>query len=363
MNRTFISISKAEEMPAVIIRSLSIFLFLVCLIIPVRGQSLSISARFDTTSMRIGEQTLFTVTVEQPAGMYVSFPEFTDTLTTGIEVLQAHPSDTIMIDEQNLQITRSWRVTSFEPGHHDVGTIPFAFLLDDDERVLTARPSALKVLAPDIDREAGIYDIKAPFAVSLSAREILTWILVAVILAFLLWYGIRILRKKKVDEPGYQPGKPLEPAHVTALKELKKLKSESLWQNGMVKEYYTRLTGIIRKYIERRFGITAMERTSREIITELNSNVTLPKEVIALLEQCFYLADLVKFAKARPGEEYHEMSLNTGFRFVKATCSPGPGTGDVPAYAGPNGEAVEKDPAGINERQSVNRNDAPDGSI
>ena len=350
-------------MPAVVLRSLCIFLFLICLVIPVPGQSLSISARFDTTSMRIGEQTRFTVTVEQPAGIYVSFPEFTDTLTSGIEILQAHPADTTMIDEQNLRITRSWRVTSFDPGRHDVGAIPFAFLMDDDERVLTARPSALEVLAPDIDREAGIYDIKAPFAVSLTAREILQWILLAAMLAFILWYGFRVLRKKKIDEPGHQSGEPMEPAHVTALKELKKLKSESLWQNGMVKEYYTRLTGIIRKYIERRFGITAMERTSREIITELNSNVALPKEVLALLEQCFYLADLVKFAKARPGEEYHEMSLNTGFRFVKATCSPGPGTEDAPAVAAPCGETGGEDPAGVNERQSVNRNDAPDGSI
>ncbi len=304
---------------------------------PVRGTglngwSVSASARFDTASIRIGEQTRFTVTLEQPDEIYVYLPEFNDTLAENIEILSATGYDTLRLDDNNLRITKSYNVTSFYGGRHTVQSIPLVFSADDAERVLHTRPADLEVLSPEIDRESSIYDIKDPFAVSLGFREILPWIIIAAILVFLGWYWYRYLRKRKEGQPAFEsrkPLEPLEPAHVIAMKELRELKSESLWQKGMVKEYYTRLTEIIRRYIERRFGITAMERTSREIVGELNRTDGLAKEVVKLLEQCFLIADLVKFARVRPGEEQHEMSMNTAFHFVKATCDPGSGTDAV----------------------------------
>jgi hypothetical protein len=332
-----------------------IFMALLIQVTSLGGQALRISAVFDTTVIRIGEQTRFSITVDQPAGMYVSLPEFTDTLTADLEILRAGPVDTVRIDRQNLRITRSWRVTSFNPGYHQPAPIAFAFLLDGDERILHARPPALRVLSPEIDNEAGIYDIKAPFSIPLRFRDLLPWILLVAVLILLAWLGYSRLRKRKAvrDLPVFRPAGRVEPAHVIALRELKKLKSESLWQSGMVKEYYTRLTGIIRKYIERRFGITAMERTSREIISELKGRGTLSGEVIGLLEQCFAIADLVKFAKAKPGEEYHELILNTGFRFVKETCGPDPQPGLTTPDSSAPVEAGNDDHEGVDERQNV----------
>jgi hypothetical protein len=331
-----------------------VFLFLITPANSLNGQALSVSARFDTTVIRIGEQARFSITVDQPAGMHVSLPEFADTLTADLEILRAGPVDTTRIGRQNLRITRSWRVTSFNPGHYQPAPIAFSFVLDGDERILHARPPALRVLSPEIDHEAGIHDIKAPFMVPLRFVDLLPWIILAAVLVLLVWLGYRYLLKRKPDQdqPVFRPAERVEAAHVIALKELKKLKSESLWQNGMVKEYYTRLTEIVRKYIERRFGITAMERTSREIITELRSRGTLSGEVIGLLEQCFMIADLVKFAKARPGEEYHELILDTGFRFVKETCGPDPVPGLTTPGDSPPVEAGNNDHEG-SERNNV----------
>jgi hypothetical protein len=59
--------------------------------------------------------------------------------------------------------------------------------------------------------------------------------------------------------------KPVEPAHVWALAELKKLNSEKLWQKDEHKKYYSRLSEIIRSYLEYRYDVLALESTTDEI--------------------------------------------------------------------------------------------------
>ena len=305
-------------------RPVTAFLFIIVSLVfigtaPLKSQIISISSRFDTTAIWIGEQTNFTFTVEQPDDMYVDFPRLSDTLSANIEILSAHPADTVVIGNNKLRITRSYRVTSFDQGEHYVEALPFVFLVDDDQRVLNTHRVRLEVLAPEIDREAGIYDIKDPLGIPFGFIEILPWILLFMVIAVLVWLIIRYLSKRKHGIPVSESREPSEPAHVIAMRELKQLKSESLWQQGKIKEYYTRLTEIVRIYIERQFGIMAMEQTSDEIIGELHGWNGVDRQVVDLLRECFYLADLVKFAKARPVEQEHEASLNTAFHFVKAS--------------------------------------------
>ena len=70
------------------------------------------------------------------------------------------------------------------------------------------------------------------------------------------WFIIK--RKKKpvpIDE------KYLLAPHVWAFKELEKLEKEKVWQQN-IKEYYSRLTDVARTYIELRYKVPAMEKTT-----------------------------------------------------------------------------------------------------
>lgn len=296
--------------------------FIISGITGIYSQEISISSGFDTTSIMIGEQTDFTITVEQPAGMHIEFPEFSDTLTGKIEILSAFPPDTLTAGENSLVIKRSWQVTSFEEGDYYVDSIPLFFFIDNQENVFYSGRTGLEVLAPEIDGESGIYDIKAPFEIPLSFLELLPWILAVLAVAASGWYFFRYMKNKKSGDSLFVTTPPAEPAHLIAMRELKQLRSESLWKKGMIKEYYTRLTDIVRRYIEKRFAVLAMERTSNEIINELKQSSDIPKEVTGLLVEFFSIADLVKFAKAQPKEDQHDKCLNTAFRFVKATFKP-----------------------------------------
>ncbi len=300
-------------------RQVLLFIILITVNVYAGGQIISLSAGFDTTTIMIGEQTNYYVTVEQPAGMHVQFPRLTDTLSSGIEILSENPADTIVLEDGRLKIDKSYRITSFDRGEHFAGNLTFVFMLDNEERVITARRARLEVRAPDVDQEAGIYDIKDPFGIPVGLMEVVFWLILLALAGLLVWGIIRYTKRRKHDIAVPEKPEPSEPANIIALRELKLLKSESLWQQGKLKEYYTRLTDIVRIYIERQFGIMAMELTSDEIIGRLYGINDISSKTAGRLGDCFGLADLVKFAKARPAEDEHETAFDTAVYFVNNT--------------------------------------------
>ncbi len=103
-------------------------------------------------------------------------------------------------------------------------------------------------------------------------------------------------RKKNIQKT---PSEPPRPAEEIAREELKALLDMKLIEKGMVKEYYVRLSDIMRKYIEGRYKIFAMEETTWELYQEMRVKRIERKHVDKIrdfLEDC----DLVKFAKYIP---------------------------------------------------------------
>jgi hypothetical protein len=102
-----------------------------------------------------------------------------------------------------------------------------------------------------------------------------------------------------------------------ALTALRLLEDKHLWQQGRVKQYYSEVTEIVRRFIEDQYGVLALESTSDEILAQL---LKLP-EAQALLKEFrsfFTTADLVKFAKYIPAPEEHEHELRWAYEIVRA---------------------------------------------
>jgi hypothetical protein len=155
----------------------------------------------------------------------------------------------------------------------------------------------------------------------LSFREILPWIAVGVggwMMATLIMALIWMYRQKRKNPEAFSL-KPLEPAHVIAFRNLDRLKEEKLWEKGEVKQYYTRLTEITRHYIERQYGIPAMESTTEEILYAFRKTNTEDNLLDEMLEELLVLADLVKFAKEDPLPVDNQTNLNNAYLFVQKT--------------------------------------------
>ena len=148
------------------------------------------------------------------------------------------------------------------------------------------------------------------------------WILTGLLLLLTI-LGVIFLPKlmsknKKHISEGEAKAKPKLPAHIIALKKLEKLKKEQLWKSGKVKEFQSQLTYILREYLENRYNIKALEQTTSGIINALKK-INMPEKDIALISDILQIADMVKFAKAKPEEDINERFLTETIDFVNRT--------------------------------------------
>jgi len=89
--------------------------------------------------------------------------------------------------------------------------------------------------------------------------------------------------------------------------------------NPPVEEFYTRLSDIVRRYLEDQMGLRAPERTTEEFLSEMSRDHALSSEHRELLRAFLQESDLVKFARFRPQEEDKQRAFEAAERFVSET--------------------------------------------
>jgi hypothetical protein len=195
----------------------------------------------------------------------------------------------------------------------------FSFAYGAIKDSLLTEPLVLTVNTIPIKDPKKIYDIKGVMAMPLTFAEIVPYLISGLVLILIIVLIIYIRNRLKHNKPLFFLQKPKDPAHVIAFRELEKLRNEKLWQQGQVKQYHTRVTDIIRVYIEDRFNILAMESTSDEILNDLKKVEIIDAKELNSLKQLFELADLAKFAKAEPLPDENENSWRYAYDFVVNT--------------------------------------------
>lgn len=297
-------------------------LFMLFVSLPAMSQEVTIKAGFDSTSILIGDHVNFTITVEQPADINVSIPLFKDTLNNHLEILSGPRKDTSVIPGNRLRIIDSYLVTSFDSGHHRLN--PVYAEIDDNNGIkrFYSDYSVLEVnrvrISPP-DTATKIFDIIAPYRVPLTLGEIFPWLLVVLLLAAIAWMIKRLIDLNRKSIGTRSAPEVIEPAHLIAFRELEKLKNDQLWQKGETKKYYTRLTEILREYIENRYSIFSMEMTTSETLEALVRTGFRKDEYYKALRSVLTSADLVKFAKYRPLPEENETCFTESWNFILGT--------------------------------------------
>jgi len=284
------------------------------------AQVVTVRSSFDKDSLMIGKQLHYKIEVESQPDVDVILPEYRDTITAEVEVLRSFPADTSVTDESRI-ITSKYLVTSFSPGWNTIPPQPVAFRRGELADTVYTTADLLTVLAPEVDTTLAFRPVKPPEYAPVTFAEIFPWMLTGIggfLLITLIWALLWIwLRKEK--EPRPVVDEPREPAHVIAFRELERLRTEKLPENGKVKEFYSRLTEVIRLYMARQFGIHAMESTSLEILEAFTVYNTGGEDLNGKLERLLMLADLVKFAKEDPAPEENKTHLKSGEDFVEQT--------------------------------------------
>ena len=134
------------------------------------------------------------------------------------------------------------------------------------------------------------------------------WLLVLVaVLALVYWLWKR--RQPAKRNHSSPPPTPYELA-IRALQQLRE-------ENPPVEVFYTRLSDIVRQYLEGRFHSRAPERTTEEFLYEVAQNNTLAQEHKDLLGAFLQESDLVKFARHHPEQSDMQRALEAAEKFVQ----------------------------------------------
>lgn len=294
--------------------------FLTVIAAPLQAQLISVTSELSSDSLMIGDQLIYTLRVEAQDQVKFSMPVLYDTLGRNLEVLSPAVFDTSQTDGRRV-VSQSYIVTGFEAGMQMVPAQDVVYSNGNLRDTARSMPLMIRVYEPVVDTTQQIKPIKAPLNTPLTFREILPWLAVGagfLLVATLVFVILRryLLRKRDPEE---FVSRTREPAHVIAFRELDKLKEEKIWEKGRVKQFYTSLTGITRTYIERQYGIPAMERTTEEILHAFRKSNPEDALLDEILKELLELADLVKFAKEDPLPVFNQTNLNNAYIFVQKT--------------------------------------------
>ena len=270
----------------------------------------SVTAKIEPIEMMIGEQATVTLTVQTADDAKVDWPTFQprQMLVPGVEVL-----NTQRTSDHTMVIT----LTSFDGNLYHLP--PFKVKINGKEQ--QSADLALKVVEIEVDTTQlnkffPPKDVQDnPFLWSDWSLSFWLSVLLLVLIALCGYLYLR-LRDNKPIISHIKIVKRLLP-HQKAMKEIEQIKADRMVASENAKEYYTKLTDTLRKYIEERYGFSAMEMTSSEIIERLTAAGD--QQSLDELRQLFTTADLVKFAKYSTMINENDANLVSAIDFINQT--------------------------------------------
>ena len=279
----------------------------------------SVEAEIDSIQIFVGQQAHVTLSATAKENAKVEFPQFKPTqyVTPGVEVLDCKELE--KKEQDNGFVTRrvAYTMTSFDDTLYYLPPMEVKI----DGKPYQSKSLALKVLTIEVDtlhaeQFFGPKDVQDnPFQWSDWSLPFWLSVLMLVLLAVGYYLYLR-LRDNKPIISHIRIVKRLLP-HQKAMKEIEQIKADKMVTSENSKEYYTKLTDTLRKYIEERYCFSAMEMTSSEIIERLTS--AQDQKALDELRQLFTTADLVKFAKYSTLINENDANLVNAIEFINQT--------------------------------------------
>ncbi len=270
----------------------------------------------DRAQARVADPVRLTVEVRAPSDTEFEFPDVGHTLKDFI-VRDHGPVETR--DADGRRVWRQWLVV--ESNLSGPRVIPGVSLTvgGSDEPIATEPltievPSAIE--GETADDPTRFADIEGPVAIPQPRRWMLAYVglATALALAALVWVALRRQASRA------RAAAPPPPPHVWAVQQLDLLLAQKLVERGLIQEFYYRLSGIVRTYIELRFALMAPERTTEEFLVEVQRSDALRWTHKDLLGQFLTACDLVKFARHEPRGTEIDASIDAARGFITQTA-------------------------------------------
>ena len=259
-------------------------IFLAAALLSMEKGGVSVEVDSETKAIDPGRSVFLTVTVKSPRGSAVAPPDLRDRVR-GFSLAEDFADEPVVgKDGQTTQVV-NWKLVP-EPCAKVYKIAPF--VVGD----FVAGPIYFD---PPAAREAVTGDMEIDPKKDLPP---LSWRLVGIVAAYLagalaaaaaVWFALRYLARR-VREHRMSP---IERAWA----ELDRLIGRGLPARGRYKDFYVELTMVVRRYVQRKYGVKAPHLTTEEFFAELGASAATRRLAESKeLREFLQSADMVKFA-------------------------------------------------------------------
>lgn len=282
---------------------------------------LSVHVRVDKGKLTIAETLLLELEASIEPGYEVKMPKV-DKVLENFGIVDWNNLGNKLDENNNVASTYRYRLEPFLSGKYEVPSFTFEFYdvnnVQEKKYELSSEPIEVEVtsLLGEQRGELVIEDIEDVVEMPQKVSLWWIWMLIIVCIAGAAggWIIIRRKRAAKLIRI-------FKPAHEIAYDSLKALVEENLIEAGRIKEFYERISSILRHYIEHRFDLRAPERTTEEFLAEIQYADVLSEPDKESLGKFLTHCDLVKFAKHSPTTEQIQQTFDLVKEFIEKTKS------------------------------------------
>jgi len=272
----------------------------------------SVTLRASSRQVSVADRLQLTIEVRSPESTEVELPSPGDKIGE-FTVVRSETAEPQLVGDDRLLTARTWQLDPPLAGEYEIPALEVK--LGDGRTIETQSiPITVVSVIPDSESQPELSDIAPPVAMpGLSPWLYFLMGVGAAALAF-VGYWLWRLRKKRAEREAAK-----EPPHQVAMRELQKLLEENLVEKGEAKLFYLRMSNILRRYIEGRFGLRAPEQTTEEFLDHLRRESVFADLQKELLEEFLRHCDLVKFAKHQPSRVEVDGAVNSCAQFIAET--------------------------------------------
>ncbi|HDQ00230.1 MAG TPA: hypothetical protein ENN22_13760 [bacterium] len=281
--------------------------------------SVLLEAKVDRNKITIGDLIRYSIIVTSDEEIEIQMPTLGANLGA-FEIRDYDDPDPVKKGGKIIR-RREYTISTYDVGDYQIPPVTVRYVAAGDSIYKELSTENIKITVQSLkpSEEGDIRDIKPPLVMERDWWRTIRFALaglIGVAILILVYIYLKRRREGKALIPRREKLKP--PPHQVALVALEKLVQEKLLEHGEIKQYYIRISEIIRCYIEDRFFINALEMTTGQLIGALQ-DAELEKQTIDMVESFLMQCDLVKFAKYIPTAAENQQTTDLAFEIVEST--------------------------------------------
>ena len=281
---------------------------------------IEVQSEVDTSTITIGDRINYSITIDRDKDLRIMKPG--EGLNLGMFEIKDYKFYDPVEKDGRLIEKYEFNISVYDTGKFTIPPFPIAYFPVDTSqqyKIIEASPIDIyvkSVISGDDAKE--LKDIKFPLNIPFNYFFWISMAIVVILVMVIAYLGYLLWKRRKEKGYLFSPHAPPIPAHEVALEALKELYQSSLLEEKQYKEFFSRLSDIIRLYLEGRYFFDALEETTREIMNDAKRHI----EEIKLLDDLknvLELSDLIKFAKYIPNEKEIEEAKDQSLNFINET--------------------------------------------